>query len=417
MTLRVGFLSFTDPARADVMASMPFRMARALRPHVGELLTFSPEGGTGLACTPRLWSNRPVVGRFVRHFRWRFLTFDGSIRRLERLYPGHTYRRTKRKAERLSAWMAREMSRHELDVVFGCIVTWPLFRFPLPLPYVFFTDATTTMVNATYPRFDDRSEGFKRACREIEDEVYARASAVAVPADRVLESAVSSHGLSPERGHVVPMGANVVPETPLEGVESLDAPSREGLRLLIVASDPKRKRTDFAVEVAEILAGRGIDVRLTVVGVPTERATASPQAECLGLLRLSDPEDGSRHRRALAESHLMILPSLGEGAAIAPAEAAHFGRPSIVSDVAGMPTVVQDGRTGFVMPLESTPVDYADRIEGLIAAPDRYRAMSAAALRRAQGVLSWPAWGARITELLRQATRERRSPSHAKGSA
>lgn len=406
-TLRVGFVSFTDPARADAMASMPYRMAEILRPRVASLVTFSPEGGSGLRRQPKLWSRQPIVGRIIRHVQWRFLTFDWSIRRLEHHYPRRLYRRTLRKAEQLSRWIGGEIDRHELDVVFGCIVTWPLYHLPVNLPTVFYTDATTTVVNATYPRFSDRCQGFKQACREIEDSVFAQASALGVPADRILDSAIDDHHLSPARGHVVPMGANVLPEQPLSDTSGLSVPSRDDLRLCIVASDPHRKRTDFAIEVTEQLAARGWTVRLTVIGPETARGAASPAVDCLGRLSLSRPDHLARFREVLASSHLMILPSLGEGAAIAPAEMAHFGRPSIVSDVAGLPTVVRDNETGVVMPLAAEPTAYTHAIEALVTDQPRYQAMCAAALQRAQSVLSWDAWGDRLVELLEAAVESR----------
>jgi len=400
---RVGFVSFTDPANANKMASMPHRMARTLEPRVGELITFSPEGGSGLSRQPRPLARRRYIGRVVRHVQWRFLTFDGSIRGLEHYYPRHTYRRTLKQATALSRWLSEEIARHELDALFGCIVTWPLYQLTAPLPRVFYTDATTSVVNATYPGFDDRCWGFKRACEAIEDAVYASAAAVALPADRMLDSAVKDHALSPERGHVVPMGANVVPEAPLASTAGLSRPGKDDLRLCIVASNPARKRTDFAVEVAEILHQRGWGAHLTVIGPVTDRAAASSRVTCVGLLRQSSEADYRRHQGVLSESHVMLLPSLGEGAAIAPAEAAHFGRPSVVSDVAGLPTVVRDGETGRVLPLAAEPGDYADAVEALVSDGERYRAVSEAALSRAQRVLSWDAWGDRMVALLREA--------------
>ncbi len=401
--LRVGFLSYTDPAQADRMASMPFRMAAALEGKVGRLVTFSPEGGTGMSRVrprPRNW---PVVGRLVRYLSWRFLTFDGSIRRLEHFYPRITRRRTLRRARRVAGHLGHEAERFELDAIFGCIVTWPLYRFPLRLPYVFYTDATTTVVNESYPRFSDRCQGFKDACVEIEDEVYRGASAVAVPADRILESAIADHHLDASRGHVIPMGANLRPVVPLRDSREVDVPSREALRLCIVASDPVRKRTDFALEVTEILGSRGWAASLSIVGHATERAKASNAAKCTGLLRLTDESDVKRFRGVLAQSHFLVLPSLAEGAAIAPAEAAHFARPSVVSDVAGLPTVVKDGLTGRVLPLSASPGDYADAIESVAADAGMYRQFSAAALKRAHEVFTWDAWAERIAELLAQA--------------
>ena len=121
--------------------------------------------------------------------------------------------------------------------------------------------------------------------------------------------------------------------------------------------------------------------RLTLVGRETERSRESAVVDHMGWLRLSDAGDRRKHQDVLASSHLMILPSTGEGAAISPAEAAHFGRPSIVSDVVGLPTVVKHGKTGIVMPLAtSTVTDYVDAIERLVEDPTEYRRLSAGAL-------------------------------------
>jgi len=403
--LRVGFLCLTNPADPTAMAGMPHRMAAALEERVGELVRLAPPR---LPKPGRVFERWPILGRAVRYAQWRWLTFDGAVRPLEQLFPGRAEPRTLKVAADLGTAFDAATREHDLDVLFGCIASWPLYRCRPDLPAVFYTDATTTMVNATYPRFADRADGFKRACIEIENSVYSRCHAVGVPAGQVLESAVRDHGLPQEKGHVIPMGANVVPETPLESVEDLSRPARDDLRLSIIASDPTRKRLDFAVEVAEQLAARGWACRLSVIGPPTGRARASQVADCLGPLHWSEPADRQRIRATLAAGHFFVLPSTAEGAAIAPAEAAHFGRPAIVSDVAGLPSVVLDGETGRVLPLATaTPVDYADAIEELAGDPGAYRTMSDAVLARAQAVFTWDAWGERMAGLLGEAASER----------
>ena len=94
----------------------------------------------------------------------------------------------------------------------------------------------------------------------------------------------------------------------------------------------------------------------------------------------------------MKRSHLMLLPSLGEMYGIAPVEAAHFGKPSLVSDVGGLPTVVQHGQSGLVLARDATASLYADEIEALCSDADRYQALATGALERAHTLLNWDAW-------------------------
>src|SRR5690606_19063563 len=104
---------------------------------------------------------------------------------------------------------------------------------------------------------------------------------------------------------------------------------------------------------------------LSYIGPPTKRAERSACTVCLGRLSLSEADDRRRHRQVLADSHIQLLPSLGEAFGIAPCESAHYARPSIVSDVGGLPTVVLHGQTGFVLPLNAGAAEYVRSIESL----------------------------------------------------
>jgi glycosyltransferase involved in cell wall biosynthesis len=91
---------------------------------------------------------------------------------------------------------------------------------------------------------------------------------------------------------------------------------------------------------------------------------------------------------------------------LAPCEAAHFGRPSLVSDAGGLPSAVLHDETGIVLPVDAPASRYADEIEKLCHDPQRYRALSEAALRRARAELTWDAWARRVADILRDAVAE-----------
>jgi len=109
------------------------------------------------------------------------------------------------------------------------------------------------------------------------------------------------------------------------------------------------------------------------------------------------------------------LDATGEMYGIAPCEAAHFGRPSLVSDVGGLPSVVEDGHTGRVLPRDADASDYVREIEALCADAERYRALSRAALQRAREHLNWDAWAAKtlaITQQVLAVRQEKETDAH-----
>jgi len=70
-----------------------------------------------------------------------------------------------------------------------------------------------------------------------------------------------------------------------------------------------------------------------------------------------------------ARSHIIVLPSHGEGLPTVLMEAAASGRPVIASDIPGCREVVQAGTTGILVP-PGSPLDLARAIASLLQSPD-----------------------------------------------
>ncbi|MGH7261068.1 MAG: glycosyltransferase, partial [Nitrospiraceae bacterium] len=80
----------------------------------------------------------------------------------------------------------------------------------------------------------------------------------------------------------------------------------------------------------------------------------------------------------LAGMDIFVQPSLNEGMGRALVEAMAAGRPVVASRVGGIPTVVQDRKTGLLVPPDD-PAALARAIEELLRKPDWAKELGAAA--------------------------------------
>jgi Glycosyl transferases group 1 len=272
-----------------------------------------------------------------------------------------------------------------------------LFEASFPCPVIYASDATAKlMADSVY--FEYFSEGFRRACVDLEADFSARVYAAAFSSHATLKSAITDFRYPQARSVVVPIGANLTP--PDDWKESPSAPSASDVSLLLIAADVARKRLDLCVATMEILRRKGINAKLHLVGGDPGRFRKSVGFSYHGFIDRTRADEKRRLTDLLTNSHVLLLPSIAEMFGIAPAEAAHFARPSLVSDVGGLPTVVQDGTTGFVLQASAGPDAYAEKVLWWIANPEEYERMRRAAQRRAHQELNWDAWAARVLGLI-----------------
>jgi len=400
--LRVGFLSPCDSGDPEALSGMPFRMRETLESHGLEMMRLDGRDGARREAT-HFDSLRRRAPESVKQG-WRF-----SRQRVSRFVEWLRSRGHEQKQLRLARLRAAALSRKireaAPDVLFGCCISTMLFELETDVPIVYFSDATARLINETYPRYRSRSPGYKRRCDAYEREAMSRAFAGVFATRVARDSAVGDYGLPAARAHLAPMGAHITPDDLRRPGSTLRPapPTRDHLQLCIIASDARRKRVGLAVEVTDRLAASGWNATLTHIGQPCAEVRRSGRVRSLGPLRLSVVEERRKMAAALAHSHFLLLPSVGEAYGIAPCEAAHFGRPSIVSDAGGLAEVVQHGRTGLVLPVQAQAQRYAEAIMRLAVDAAAYRRMSHAALARAKTVLNWEAWALQVVPLIHEA--------------
>jgi glycosyltransferase involved in cell wall biosynthesis len=180
-----------------------------------------------------------------------------------------------------------------------------------------------------------------------------------------------------------------------------------------VASLIARKGGDVLLEAFARLSQRRPATHLVLVGGGAEEREFRALAERLGIsdrVTFSGPADGAdAFYQHVFDIH--VLASRGEGLPLAALEAAACGLPQVGANVAGIPEIVRDGRTGLLFASEDVEA-LAERLDWLAGSPALRRELGQSARRLVQDRFSLDAYVRGIEDVLERTIETAR---HAEG--
>lgn len=150
-----------------------------------------------------------------------------------------------------------------------------------------------------------------------------------------------------------------------------------------------RKNLATLVEAVAELKRRGVEVKLYAAGEASDAEYYQHVLKRIAELGVADEVEllgrvgQDEIMTQLSKASLFVLPALQENAPMAIAEAMAVGVPVLSSNVCGMPYMIDEGRTGYLV----EPKDYrtyADRIETLVSDDGLRRTFSEAAQTEAR---------------------------------
>jgi glycosyltransferase involved in cell wall biosynthesis len=170
-----------------------------------------------------------------------------------------------------------------------------------------------------------------------------------------------------------------------------EQPARgDALRIVCVASLQDYKGHPYLIDACELLRERGVPFRLQLVGEGEDRPAIERQIAGLGLgdaIELMGAQPRDRVAALLRDADVSVLPSVvtasgkKEGLPVALMEALAMEVPVVATDISGVPELVEDGRTGLLVP-ERDAAALADALERVWRDPGAARAMAAAGRER-----------------------------------
>jgi colanic acid/amylovoran biosynthesis glycosyltransferase len=161
----------------------------------------------------------------------------------------------------------------------------------------------------------------------------------------------------------------------------------ETVRIVSVARLAEKKGLDVALRALSRVAKRGVRFEYHLVGDGPERPKLERLRDELGLDRMTTVHGSVNREKVqaiLARSHLYLLPSVTardgdqEGTPVAIMEAMAAGLPVLSTFHSGIPEMIENGVSGFLVP-ERDDSALAERIIQLASDPSLWPAMTRAA--------------------------------------
>jgi glycosyltransferase involved in cell wall biosynthesis len=184
---------------------------------------------------------------------------------------------------------------------------------------------------------------------------------------------------------VFPNGVDTKPLPQLE-----PKPFGGRLKIIAVSRMAPNKRVDHAIRTVEVLARRGVNVSLTVVGGGESLPGLKGLVAERGLqerVNFTGPLPEIAKNEALCQAHVLVHTSVREGWGLNVIEANAMGTPAVVYPVGGLVDSTLHNETGLVAQTES-PESLADACEVVLNSPGLYDRLRLNAWNRARA-LQW----------------------------
>jgi glycosyltransferase involved in cell wall biosynthesis len=153
-----------------------------------------------------------------------------------------------------------------------------------------------------------------------------------------------------------------------------------GRRLLFVGRLAAVKGMPVLLEALAELVRERPDVRLVVAGDGPDRANLEALARRLGLARnveFRGYQSQAQVRQLLQETDAFVMASFAEGVPVVLMEAMAAGVPVVATQVAGVPELVEDGVSGFLVP-PGDATSIASAVSRVLDDPDLRNRLGAA---------------------------------------
>ncbi len=365
--LTIAYVSVDDPADKRAWSGIHFHLVEALERAGHRVIAIGP-----LRPQPLLF-----LCRLLNQFTLRLLG--------KRFH----YRDSVPMAKAYARAIERRLKDVEADILLAPAGLSAIARLRTRLPIVHFNDRSVHGALDYHAVLRDLLPWSRRQSLALELDALANAQLTIYTSEWAAAAARKALPARAQDIVVIPMGANLDPVPPPPPPRGFPP---DTLTLLFIGVDWVNKGGPVAYDTLKDLKRRNIRARLVVCGCTVPAEVNDPDVVREGFLDKRDPRQHARLLEHLRTADIFILPTRFEAFGIAFCEAAAYGIPALGPRTGGVPTIIDDGVTGFLLDPDAGGAAYALRIEELVHDPERWQRMRAAARARFERHFTWDAF-------------------------
>jgi glycosyltransferase involved in cell wall biosynthesis len=210
--------------------------------------------------------------------------------------------------------------------------------------------------------------------QRVLDLAVARAKDIIVHTEVTRRAVMERYGRDPAAVHVIP---HVAIESP-----SREAPTQREPIVLFFGRIWPYKGLDHLIRAQPLISERVPDARIVIAGHGEDfKRYRELMQDPSRFVVINEFVSIERRRKLFAEAAVVVLPYVEASQSGVVPIAYAYQKPVVVTAVGGLPEMVEDGRTGLVVPPQD-PRALADAVLHLLENPELARQMGAAGLRK-----------------------------------
>lgn len=172
--------------------------------------------------------------------------------------------------------------------------------------------------------------------------------------------------------YITPFGVDTTLFSPVDRVDKT-----QHVTIGVIKTLEKIYGIDILIEAFSLLCQKYSNIKLLIIGNGSELSSLQQQLKMLQIVDKVDILPAISHHLVpgyLAKIDIFVMPSRQESFGVAVLEASACGLPIVASNVGGLPEVIEDSVTGFLVPPDR-PQDLAKKISQLIESPGLRKSM------------------------------------------
>lgn len=188
---------------------------------------------------------------------------------------------------------------------------------------------------------------------------------------------------------------------------NIDLPEKDNysgnLNLVFISLNFEKKGGFICVDAFKKAKEKHSKLTLTIIGEkPPNDILAIDGLIYAGLLRKTDETELNKFKSILSDAFLLIHPTKMDTMGAVLIEAGYFGCPSIAPKSFGVPELVLDRKTGFILDVPFCATDFSNKIELLIEDKELYKNLRKNAWNFTRKHLTWESIGLKIRDRIQQ---------------